>query len=68
MFFFNVGVPTSGEGGGVKPVGTKSQVYPKKLLDGSPYGPNADFPFFRLSVFWPLIHFFPKSSIFLTPS
>ena len=27
----------SGRGGGVKPVGTKSQVYPKKLLDGSPY-------------------------------
>ena len=26
----------SGRGGGVKPVGTKSQVYPKKLLDGSP--------------------------------
>ena len=26
----------SGREGGVKPVGTKSQVYPKKLLDGSP--------------------------------
>ena len=25
-----------GEGGGVKPVGAKSQVYPKKKLDGSP--------------------------------
>ena len=27
----------SGRGGGVNPVGTKSQVCPKKLLDGSPY-------------------------------
>ena len=36
IIFF--GVPTFGEGGGggVKPVGTKSQVYPKKSLDGSP--------------------------------
>ena len=32
-----VGVPTFGEGGGgVKPVWIKSQVYPKKSLDGSP--------------------------------
>ena len=38
QFFLVVGVPTFGEGGGggVKPVGTKSQVYPKKSLDGSP--------------------------------
>ena len=35
--FFVVGVPTFGEGGGVKPVGTKSQVWPKILSDGSPY-------------------------------
>ena len=27
--FLVVGVPTFGEGGGVKPVGTKSQVWPK---------------------------------------
>ena len=36
QFFLVVGVPTFGEGGGVKPVGTKSQVCPKKFLDGSP--------------------------------
>jgi len=34
IFYF--GVPTSGVGGGINPVGTKYQVFPKKLFEGSP--------------------------------
>ena len=36
-FFLSCWCPNVRGGGGAKPVGTKSQVYPKKLLDGSPY-------------------------------
>ena len=36
IFFLVFGVPTFGEGGEVKPVGTKSQVSPKICFEGSP--------------------------------
>ena len=34
---FKIKIPTFGEKGGVKPVGTKSQLKPKICFEGSPY-------------------------------
>ena len=35
---FKIKIPTFGEKGGVKPVGTKSQLKPKISFEGSPKG------------------------------
>ena len=37
FFFLVLGVPTYGEGGGVDLVGTKDQIFPMSLFEGSPY-------------------------------
>ena len=37
FFFSFLGIPTFGEGGGVKPVGSKSQLLPKICFGGFPY-------------------------------
>ena len=63
QFFLVVGVPTFGEGGGAKPVGTKSQVCPKKLLDGSPknVGKNQSSNHFNACLISEK-HFFPRTN------
>ena len=37
FFFSFLGIPTFGEGGGVKPIGPKSQLLPKICFGGFPY-------------------------------